>query len=328
MKRLLITGASGFIGSHLVKALCAMPEKYSIRAFVRGNDTKNIERLFSHPPYLTAQKKGRCHLVLGDLTGDINGLCEGVDAVIHTAALTFVDRSIVSPEPFVQSNVVGTLRLLEDARKYKVGKWIQVSTDEVYGAILQGAYKEDARLNPTNVYGAAKAGADCLCLAYANTYKLNTLITRTENNYGPWQHPQKVIPTFVRALINGDRMPIYGDGGHVRQWLHVDDHVRALIHILEYDTNPGEIYHVAGAQELTNLELAKKILGAFNGMEPVDYEDNIRFIDDHNIRPGHDRRYALDTTKITATGWKPQVKLDDGIRDAVRWYKENAWWLQ
>jgi len=321
--KILVTGSIGFVGSHLVKAL--IDAGHSVRAHARYNNNKNFERIGS---FIYGNRK--VELATGDLTWDINGLCEGVDAVIHTAALTFVDRSILSPLPFVQNNILATLNLLEDARKYKVKKFIHVSTDEVYGSIsfCDGVYEEDARLNPTNPYSASKAAADCLCISYAQTYGLNTLITRTENNYGPYQHPQKVIPTFVKALIGGKQLPVYGDGQHIRQWLHVSDHVCALLRLLELDTTPGDIYHVAGAQELTNLELATRICEAFGINADRAMKKHIKFIDDRDIRPGHDRRYALSTAKLRGTGWKPLVDLDEGLKRTVAWYKENEWWLQ
>jgi len=318
--KVLVTGSIGFVGSHLVKAL--IDSGHTVRAHARYNNTINVQRL---GPALSDLK---VELVVNDLTDDINGLCEGVDAVIHTAALTFVDRSIISPLAFVTNNILATLNLLEDARKYKVKKFLNCSTDEVYSSILEGAYKEDAPLKPSNPYSASKGAADCLAISYANTYGLNTLTTRSENIYGPWQNPQKVIPTFVKALINGNQLPVYGDGYHVRQWLHVSDHVEALIHLLELETDPGDIYHIAGAQELTNLELATRICEAFGINADRAMKKHIKFIDDRDIRPGHDRRYALDTTKIKGTGWKPSVGLDEGLKKTVAWYKENEWWLQ
>jgi dTDP-glucose 4,6-dehydratase len=260
------------------------------------------------------------------LLEDISGVCEGVDWVVNFAAKTFVDHSIRDPEPFVQSNVVGTIRLLEEARRQKVKRFIQVSTDEVYGSILKGAYGEAAPINPSNVYAASKAGADALAIAYARTFGLHTIITRTENNYSTHQHPQKVIPAFVKALLAGKPVPVYGDGLHVRQWLHVSDHCSAIRMLLETDqAPPGSVWHVAGNQELTNIDLARRIIAAFPLDGPV--EDFIQYVPDHDIRPGHDRRYALSTEKITALGWKPVVPLEKGIPETVAWYRNNPDWL-
>ena len=246
---------------------------------------------------------------------------------VNFAAKTFVDHSIKDPRPFIYSNLVGTYNLLEQARFYKTKLYFQVSTDEVYGAILDGSYKEDSRLNPTNPYAATKAAADVLTLSYWNTYGLPAIITRTENNYGPMQHPQKAMPVFVKAALEGRKLPVYGDGKHRRMWLHVRDHCEAITHLIEkfFDNKigAGEIYHVAGEQELENIELARKILRILG--KP---EDQIQLIDDRNIRPGHDRRYALDTTKLKSTGWKPKISLDEGLKEVVNWYKDNDWWLK
>jgi dTDP-glucose 4,6-dehydratase len=246
-----------------------------------------------------------------------------VDAVVHFAAKTFVDYSIRDVWPFLQANVIGTYNLLEDARKYGVKRYIQIGTDEVYGAIKEGAYKEDARLNPTNPYSATKAGADCLALCYANTYGLHTTVTRTENNYGPMQGMEKAIPVFVRAALKGEPLPVYGDGKHRRMWLWVEDHIDALLLLLKADYPPGEIFHIAGEQEIENLELAKHVLRLCG--KP---EDQIRFVDEFNVRRGHDRRYSLDCTKLRTLGWTPKVSLERGLDMAVSWYRFNSWWLE
>ncbi len=335
--KILVTGASGFVGSHFVKEVLAKTD-HSVVPFVRNSDQRNRERLHFD---VVKGWKDRTRVVRGDLLGDISGLTEGCDAVVNFAAKTFVDHSIRDPWPFVEANVVGTYRLLEDARKNGVKRFIQISTDEVYGAILEGAYTEDSRLNPTNPYAAAKAGADCLVQSYTHTFGLWTAITRTENNYGPFQHPQKVFPAFVRALLKGEKLPVYGDGKHRRQWLWVTDHCSAVLRLLTADVEPGQVFHVAGSQELENLELAKRIIVAFQktrvmagspyaeytGQEGQDWKDHIKMIDDHNVRPGHDRRYALVCDKMNKLGWKPEVGLDQGIQMAVDWYTSNEWWL-
>ena len=197
---------------------------------------------------------------------------------------------------------------------------MQVSTDEVYGEMLEGGYKEDARLNPTNPYSSTKAAADMLCLSYWNTYKLPLIITRTENNYGPWQHPQKALPVFVHKALHDEKLPVYGDGKHRRMWLHVEDHCQAILHLLN-NGKPGEIYHIAGEEELENVELARRILDILGKPHSL-----IEFVSDYNIRPGHDRRYALNVEKLRATGWKPVHKLEDGLEKTVRWYKEHPEW--
>lgn len=248
-----------------------------------------------------------------------NFVCGLGNIVCHN---TFVDYSIKDPMPFIQSNVVGTYRMLEEARRCKTLKrYLQVSTDEVYGAILDGKYKEDARANPTNPYSASKMGGDALVMAYHHTYNMDTIITRTENNYGPYQGREKVFPVFIRKALNDEPLPVYGDGHHRRQWLYVEDHCSAIVHLLEHGES-GEVYHVAGEQELENIELAKSILKLVG--KP---EDLITFVPDWDIRPGHDRRYALDCEKIKVTGWQAKWSIAKGFKKAVDWYCNNTWWF-
>lgn len=216
---------------------------------------------------------------------------------------------------------------IEEARRTYVTnktlkRYIQVSTDEVYGSILEGAYKEDARLNPTNPYSATKATADMLCISYFNTYSLPIIMTRTENNYGEYQHPNKAMPKFIKYALNNRKLPVYGDGQHKRMWLYVLDHCSAIHHLLTHG-KIGEIYHVAGEQELTNNELAIRILRILGKDENM-----VEHIDDYNVRPGHDRRYALNTEKLKAIDWQPKYKLDETLETTVNWYKDNQWWLK
>jgi dTDP-glucose 4,6-dehydratase len=315
--RVLVTGAFGFIGSYLTKMILSETD-WSVIGTGRNTNQRNMQRLEGY------EKHPRLTIIYKDLAlDDISELFREVDFVFHTAAKTFVDHSIIAPYPFIESNIVGTYKMLEEARKSKTLKrYFQISTDEVYGAILDGAYREDSRLNPTNPYAATKAAGDMLVVSYNNTYGLDTIITRTENNYGPFQNPEKAIPTFVRKALADQPLPVYGDGKHRRMWLHVSDHCRALLHLAKHGKS-GEIYHIAGEQELENLELAKTILRILS--KP---EDMIQLVPDYNIRPGHDRRYALNVQKLRATGWVPRFTLDTGLRDAVDWYVENKWWFQ
>ena len=230
--KIVVTGASGFIGSAFVRHVLGHTDHH-ITGLVRHTSERNMSRLDSVIGH------HRLHVVNGDLNGDLSGLCEHADAVINFAARTFVDHDIKDPRPFVEANVIGTLNILEDAKRNKVKRFIQVSTDEVYGSILSGAYTENSRLNPTNVYAAAKAGGDCLAIAFAHTYGMHTTVTRTENNFGLWQNPQKAFPVFVGKTSRREPIPVYGDGGHIRQWLWVDDHVRALLLLLTTDHSPG-----------------------------------------------------------------------------------------
>jgi dTDP-glucose 4,6-dehydratase len=317
----LITGARGFIGSQLANTLADTDIFNSVTAFIRDTNSWSEARLNG--------PEGKMRVVRGDLNGDISGLCEGIDVVYNLAAKTFVDHSIRDPGPFIESNVLGTANLLEEARRQGVQAFFQISTDEVYGQILEGAHDENSPLCPRNPYAASKAGADALVISYAHTFGMWTCVTRTENNYGPLQHVQKVMPNFINKALKGEKLPVYGDGQHVRQWLHVDDHVKALVMLylkgyLGKRVKSGEVFHVAGRQELTNLELAQILLEKLE--KPI---DQIEFIDDHNIRPGHDRRYALSCDKIkSAIGWVPEISLDRGITDTVNWYKSNPWWYE
>lgn len=330
--RLLVTGASGFIGSAMLRKLCEHGdpafegEILAVKATIRQSELRNLRRLDQGGVNL-AKYGGLLQLVNLDLTSDVSGLCEGIDWVIHLAGRTHVDHSIKDPWPFIQANVIATHKLLEDARKHKVKKFIQISTDEVLGQILDGAWYETAPPNPRNPYAASKLAAEGLAISYAHTYGLHTIVTRTENNFGVFQHPQKVFPTFVRKHLAGEKLPVYGDGGHIRQWLWVDDHCEALLKLLKADTQPGEIFHIAGNQELTNLELAHRILDALGAVRKP--EDYIEHIPDHDIRPGHDRRYALNCDKIRARiGWRPEMPLEAGIKAAVNWYRSHMWWLR
>lgn len=315
---IVVTGCFGFIASYLCKYIIKNYEDYSVLGIARNPHPKNenrIEEIRNNP---------RFNLIYKDLAeNSIYDIVSDADVIVHAAARTFVDFSIRDPKPFVKDNIVATFNMLEAARKStKLKRYIQISTDEVYGAILSGKYTEDSRPNPTNPYAATKMAADALVIAYHNSYGLPTIITRTENNYGIFQGKEKAIPTFVRKALNNEPLPIYGDGKHVRCWLHVEDHVRAILHLIE-NGKSGEIYHVAGEQELQNLELGKRILRILS--KP---EDLITFIPDHNIRPGHDRRYALNVEKLKATGWSPKYTLEEGLQETVLWYRDNMGWLQ
>lgn len=325
--KILVTGASGFIGSAFIRKLAA-DENHDLVALVRHSDTRNLSRL---PRDLLRDSltSGKLRIIYGDLNRDISGISEGCDAVVHFAAKTFVDHSIRDPWPFIESNLIGTYKILEDAKRNKVGRFIQVSTDEVYGPILSGAWDENARINPTNPYSATKAGADALVVSYTHTFGLWTAITRTENNYGPYQNPQKAIPAFVRRLLKNQKIQLYGDGLHRRQWLWVDDHVSAIELLLTAKVDPAQIFHVAGAQELENIDLAERIISfMFPTLPPIDWQSKIELVNDSEIRPGHDRRYALSCDKMHKLGWRPKVLIDGGIEKAVDWYMKNRYWLE
>lgn len=314
--RILVTGCLGFIGSHFVKHVLNNYPDIQVVGLNRNTNQNNIARLKE-----TILDK-RFSMYYADIArSDLSDAFTDVDYVVNFAAKTFVDYSIREPYPFIESNVVGAYRMLEQARKSStIKRFIQISTDEVYGAILNGKYTEDSRLNPSNPYAAAKAGGDALALSYFNTYKLPVIITRTENNYGEFQSREKVFPTFVRKALANEPLPVYGDGKHRRMWLYVEDHCTAIMKLIKDGLN-GEIYHVAGEQELENIELARKILKVMGKPENL-----IAFVPDHDKRPGHDRRYALDCTKLRTIGWTPLTGLDAGIEKTVNWYINNPWW--
>jgi dTDP-glucose 4,6-dehydratase len=271
----------------------------------------NLEPVADNPRY---------RFVRGDICepAALDEALPGHDVVVNFAAETHVDRSILGASDFVVTNVLGAQTLFEAALRHRVSRVVHVSTDEVYGTIPHGSWREDHILEPNSPYSAAKAGADLMARAYARTYGLPVSVTRCSNNYGPYQFPEKVIPLFVTNLIDGRPVPLYGDGMNVRDWLHVDDHCRGIQIVLERG-EPGEYYNIGGGRELTNKELTGLLLEACGrGWDMVEYVED---------RKGHDRRYSVDHSKIAALGYAPRVTFEDGLADTVRWYRENrAWW--
>lgn len=311
--RVLVTGCYGFIGSHFCQyVLNADPRAYVI-GFARNSDQGNRARLY---------RQERLNIVYGDLcdANALSGICEGIDVVVNFAAKTFVDHSLKDSGPFIQSNIIGADNIMADATRYGVKRFIQVSTDEVYGEILHGSYREDAMLQPRNPYAWTKACADLNAIQRHRTYGFPCIITRTENNFGPFQHRQKALPTFVRAAMRGDPLPIYGDGEHVRCWLYVNEHCR-VIHELISKGKVGQIYHVAGEQEMTNNQLANLVLDTLGRPRT-----QVKYIPDHNIRPGHDRRYALDCSKLRAAGVTIEQDLPALMKKTIEWYAERPRW--
>lgn len=313
----VITGCLGFIGSYFVKYLLKYKKDVTIVGINRNSNQKHIKRLGN------AIRDKRFILYFADFAKDsLTEAFADADYIVHFGAKTFVDYSIRDPQPFIDSNIVGTYRILEETRKLKsLKKYLQFSTDEVYGSILEGSYGEDARLNPTNPYSASKACGDMMALSYYNTYKIPIVISRTENVYGQFQGKEKAIPVFVKKALSNESIPIYGDGKHVRQWIYLPDVMAAIMLLLEKGKSGG-IYHIAGNQELTNLCLAGKILKILNKPESL-----ITFVIDRDIRPGHDKRYALNSDKIRDLGWKPKYIIEEGIKETVKWYKKNQWWM-
>jgi dTDP-glucose 4,6-dehydratase len=315
--KLLVTGGAGFIGANFVQyVLAERPEDevVTLDLLTYAGNLTNLEPVLDHP---------RLRFVRGDIADAalVGGLvAEGIDAIVNVAAETHVDRSIDDATAFLATNVVGTQVLLDAARRAGVRRFLQVSTDEVYGSLgAEGHFDEASPLAPNSPYAASKAAADCLVRAAHHTHGLDTVITRCSNNYGPYQFPEKLIPLFITNALADEPLPLYGDGRHVRDWIHVHDHCRAVDRVLRAGRS-GEVYNVGGGNERPNEEIAHLILGALG--KPASL---LRYVQD---RPGHDRRYAIDAGKLTRElGWRPEQAFTDGIAATVRWYREHrAWW--
>ena len=315
MKRYLVTGGAGFIGSNYIHYLL---EKY-------GNDVEiiNLDKLTYAGNLENLQDVQDCdnyRFVKGDICDRqvVNELMGKVDIVVNFAAESHVDRSIGSPDDFIQTDVYGAFVLLEAARNAKVEKFIQISTDEVYGSILDGSFKETDMLEPSSPYSASKAGADRLAYSYYKTYDLPVIITRCSNNYGCYQYPEKLIPLFVTNAIEDKKLPIYGDGKNVRDWIYVLDHCDAIDFLIHKGEN-GQVYNIGAGNELTNLAITDLILKLL-----AKSDDLKTYVAD---RLGHDRRYSVDTSKIRALGWQPNYTFDEAIAATVKWYVDNdSWW--
>ena len=314
MVEVLVTGGAGFIGSNFVRYALNHHQDWRVTTLDKltyAGRRENLHDVIDHPRHTFAQ---------GDIADrPVSGpLVEQSQLVVHFAAETHVDRSILAAGEFIRTDVEGTFVLLEAARRAKnLRRFVQVSTDEVYGSVATGASRETDELKPRNPYAASKAGADRLAYSYWATYNVPVVITRASNNYGPYQFPEKVIPLFVTNAIDDIAVPLYGDGRNVRDWLHVEDHCRA-IDLLIADGADGEVYNIGGGNDVMNVDLTTRILGSLG--KPLSL---IRPVAD---RPGHDRRYCLDTSKLRSLGWAPQVPFEQGLRDTVDWYRANEWW--
>jgi len=314
--KLLVTGGAGFIGSNFIRHILKEHPDWEITNLDKltyAGNLENLKDIEDNPRYRFAK---------GDITDReliSNILRNRFDAIINFAAESHVDRSILDASPFIETNIKGTQILLEGARQYNVARFVQVSTDEVYGSTEKGKFNEKSPLAPNSPYSASKTAADLLCHAYWKSYQFPIVITRSSNNLGPFQFPEKLIPLAITNVLENKPIPVYGDGLNVRDWIYVGDHCRALDTVLQKG-KPGEVYNIAANEEKTNLELIHRLLDIMGKSREL-----ITFVAD---RPGHDRRYALDMTKIsTALGWKPAYSFEKALSATVDWYiKNEAWW--
>ena len=312
--KLLVCGGAGFIGSNYVRYVLNKRTDDSVVVLDKITYAGNRANLSD----LTDDR--RFEFVLGDIADAllVREVMKDVDAVANFAAETHVDRSILFPEEFIRTDIIGTFTLLEAARDLKVPRYLQISTDEVYGYILDGKFTEKSPLDPSSPYSASKAGGDLLVLAYHRTFGVPALVTRSSNNYGPYQYPEKLIPLFITNAMDDLPLPVYGDGRQVRDWLHVLDNCEAIDLVLR-EGEDGTVYNVGGDCELENIEVTRTILAETGKPESL-----IKYVDD---RPGHDVRYALEIDRIKELGWEPSTGFADGLKDTIRWYVENEdWW--
>ncbi len=312
--KLLVTGGSGFIGSHFIRDALAASDETTIvnvdKLTYAGRKENNAD----------VEKNPRYSFLHADI-GDENTMKQamrGVDAVIHFAAESHVDRSLTDSGIFLRTNVLGTHSLLEAARANDVKKFVCISTDEVYGHILDGSFTEEDVLNPRNPYSASKVGAERLAYSYSQTYGMHVTITRSSNNFGPNQYPEKMLPLFVTNILRGKKVPVYGNGMNIRDWLYVKDNCAGIQLVLEKGKS-GEVYNIAGEHELPNMDMTRKILSIMKKGDEM-----IQFVED---RKGHDQRYSIDATKIKELGFSPQGTFDQNLRTTVEWYVQNpSWW--
>ena len=314
--KLLVTGGAGFIGSCFIRYMLIKYPDYKILnldALTYAGNLENLDDVKDNPNY-DFVKGNICNTEL------VSMIMDNVDVVVNFAAESHVDRSIRGPEIFVETNIKGTLNLLQCAKQSNVQRYIQISTDEVYGSLGKtGYFTEDTPLSPNSPYSASKAGADLLVRSYYETYGMPVIITRCSNNYGPYQYPEKLIPLFIAQLLKGEKVPVYGDGLNVRDWLYVYDHCSAIDTVL-HNGKVGEVYNIGGNNEKSNLEITRLILKALDKSE-----DYIQYVKD---RLGHDKRYAICSDKIqTELGWHPSVTFEEGLNHTIDWYLHNQDWL-
>ncbi len=317
INKILVTGGAGFIGSNFIQQIVNEYPEWQVANLDKltyAGNLENLKTVENHPQY---------SFIKGDITDRelvSSILQQGYDVIVNFAAESHVDRSILDSSPFIKTNIEGTQVLLEAAKEHGIKRFLQVSTDEVYGSLgSTGRFTEETPLAPNSPYSASKAAADLLCRAYYHTHVLPVMITRCSNNYGPFQFPEKLIPLLISNALEDRDIPVYGDGLNVRDWIYVEDHCRALVSVI-LNGKVGEVYNIGSDNEKTNLELVKSILDIMNKPHSL-----IKYVTD---RPGHDRRYAIDSTKIeNSIGWRPCISADEGLREAIQWYVENeSWW--
>jgi dTDP-glucose 4,6-dehydratase len=315
MKNLLVTGGAGFIGSAFVRYVLGRYPDYSVVVYDKLTYAGNLDNL------LPVQDDKRYKFLRGDIAQreEVRRALETnqIDTIVNFAAESHVDRSILNPDAFIQTDVVGTYVLLDEARQHGVERFLQVSTDEVYGSIPEGFFVEGDPLEPNSPYAASKAGGELMVRAYHVTYGLNAVVTRGSNTFGPYQYPEKVLPLFITNIIDDEPLPVYGDGKQVRDWLYVEDHCSGIDVALHHG-QPGELYNLGGDNERHNIDVTHQLLQILGKPESL-----IRHVED---RPGHDRRYALDSSKLKALGWQPAHTFEQALQETVSWYVDNEWW--
>jgi len=313
-RRILVTGGAGFIGSNYVRHVLATTDDAVVvyDALTYAGNLSTLKDVDDDPRY---------SFVHGNICdpGTLEDAMRGCDTVVHFAAESHVDRSIVGSDDFVNTNCFGTNVVMDTARRLEIGRVVHIGTDEVYGSVEVGSSKETDPLEPRSPYSASKAGSDLIALSYFATHGLNVTVTRCTNNFGPYQYPEKAIPLFTTNLLDDGKIPLYGDGMNERDWIHVDDHC-AGVHLVLDQGNPGEIYNIGAGNETPNRVLVDKLL-ALLGKD----ESSVRYVED---RLGHDRRYSVDITKVTALGWKRERTLDEALEQTVAWYRDNRWWWE
>jgi dTDP-glucose 4,6-dehydratase len=313
--KIVVTGGAGFIGSNFVRHVLEEHPEDSVVVLDKLTYAGRMESLQDLMTY------ERMEFVQGDICDPVavRTVLENCDAVVNFAAESHVDRSIEEPGHFIQTDVYGTYVLLEEVRRAGIERYLQVSTDEVYGSIPEGSFTEESPLDPSSPYSASKAGGDLVVAAYCQTFGVNAVICRSSNNYGPYQYPEKLIPLCVLNALHGDPLPVYGDGMQVRNWLYVTDNCRALYLALQEGT-AGEVYNIGGPDELPNIDVVRRIL-ELTGRD----ESLIEYVRD---RLGHDRRYSLSSKKIAALGWRAAIGFEEGLEKTVQWYRDNNWWWE